>query len=353
MAQRGTQAEVERLRSQVEHRLQRAKPGVAVESLLERLLQLSEDGSDTALFAHQHLAELLFQRAPWRAALHLRQVLQLRPQDDVVLALMGLAQAVMGNFRTAIAMYRRAVAVQSHNPWYLHNLGHILDVALRQPEAGLPHLQQAHALCPEEHEIEASLAHCLGALGHQAEALLHIEAALQQAPRHREHLALRRWLLTGSGEPSFAPRKSRPETRRSSRGGTAVGHARVQQKAVHRRRLVHEASAQSQTVDDRVDAWLQQRGRQQAWPEAWQRSARALWHDARTALALDAPLHPVLWGAAVEYAVARLTDTRHVTQVVVAEAHDISARGLSRRYRQLRQALCLEPYDPRYLPARE
>ena len=72
----------QRLRRRAEHALERRRLTEA-ETLLERLLDLVEDGSEESVFAHRHLAELRLERHPWRAALHLRHVIRAMPDDDV------------------------------------------------------------------------------------------------------------------------------------------------------------------------------------------------------------------------------------------------------------------------------
>ena len=57
------------------------------------------DGDRDALFAHRQLAELRLEESPWRAALHLRKLILADAADDGVLALMGLCQAMLGNFQ--------------------------------------------------------------------------------------------------------------------------------------------------------------------------------------------------------------------------------------------------------------
>ena len=78
------------------------------EGLLTQLASVAEEGSDASLFAHRHLAELLLEDNPWKAALHLRRVLGHCAEDDILHALMGLCHALLGNYRVAVRSYREA-----------------------------------------------------------------------------------------------------------------------------------------------------------------------------------------------------------------------------------------------------
>ena len=176
------QRDLDVLRTRAEDAIRRGKPTSEVRPLLERILAISSSASDDALFAHRHLAELLIEEHPWVAALHLRQVAVYVDDDDVVHALMGLCQALLGNFQSAVSAYRKALKLAPRNPWYHHNLGHLLDVALSRPEVAEEHLRLAHRMEPEEHEITASLAHCLGRLGTLDEARMLADDAVRAAP---------------------------------------------------------------------------------------------------------------------------------------------------------------------------
>ena len=105
------------------------------EGLLTQLASAADEGSDASLFAHRHLAELHLEDNPWKSALHLRRVLGYCADDDVVHALMGLCHALLGNYRVAVRSYREASTLAPQTPWYHHNLGHLMDVALDDPAA--------------------------------------------------------------------------------------------------------------------------------------------------------------------------------------------------------------------------
>ncbi|MEM6962437.1 MAG: tetratricopeptide repeat protein, partial [Myxococcota bacterium] len=162
--------EVERLRREAEKALRRSRRTASVERALQRLLDRAEEGSDDSLYARRHLAELQLESNPWNAALHLRRVIQSHGSDDVLHALMGLAQALLGNYQAAARAYQRALKLAPENPWYHHNLGHLLDVALMKPARAEHHLRRAYQMEPEQDEIAASLAHCLARIHQMNEA---------------------------------------------------------------------------------------------------------------------------------------------------------------------------------------
>src|SRR5450631_4397494 len=125
--------QAQELRRQIEWTLARAVDPSDVLPMLHRLARLAGDGSDENIFAHLHLAELLVERDPWRAALHARRVLATRPDDDRGWAMLALCQTLLGHYRYAVVAYHRALKSAPSNPWYAHNLGHLLDVALGRP----------------------------------------------------------------------------------------------------------------------------------------------------------------------------------------------------------------------------
>ncbi len=131
--------------------------------MLERLQRIAVDGSDHRRFADRRLAELLLEAEPWRAAVHLRRLLE-RPggdEEDAHWALMGLAQALLGNHQFAARAYRKALAIDPGNPWYAHNLGHLLDVALDRPHEALRYLEVSYKKLPHGIAIGCSYVHAL------------------------------------------------------------------------------------------------------------------------------------------------------------------------------------------------
>jgi len=159
------------LRATIERALNREDPDGEVIPMLERLQRIAQEGSDHRRFADRRLAELLLEAEPWRAAIHLRRLIEQGGEnDDALWALMGLAQALLGNHRFAAGAYRRALSIDPGNPWYAHNLGHLLDVALDRPHDALRHLELAHKRVPDATAITCSLVHVLWRLGRPVDA---------------------------------------------------------------------------------------------------------------------------------------------------------------------------------------
>lgn len=159
-----------RLRRHAEDALGGAYDPSRVLPILHRLAKHAEVGSDDALFAHLRLAELLVAKSPWRASIHARKVLALHPGDDRAWAILGLSQALLGHYRFARVAYEGAVRAAPDNPFYAHNLGHLIDVALHAPRQALPWLRRACELAPDHPDVVASLAHAHARLGDFAQA---------------------------------------------------------------------------------------------------------------------------------------------------------------------------------------
>lgn len=213
----------ERLRRDVERTLERLEaagasgdPSRAI-PLLHRLVRRAPPASSEAMLAHRKLAEILAERAPWRASLHARRVLEQLPDDDRAWATLALCQTLLGHFRFARASYLRAIAAAPDNPWYAHNLGHLLDVALDRPDEALAHLELAYVRCGDNADVAASYAHALARTGDlpKARAVL---TAQPTARRPREHAELLRWIERGAPEKATTPR--------SIDGGAIAGRAR-------------------------------------------------------------------------------------------------------------------------------
>ncbi len=203
-----------RLRRTVEWALSQSKEQDELVRMLRRLAAISAPDSEDFRFAHRHLAELLVEREPWLAAISARHVIAQTPDDDGAWAVLGLAYTVLGHFRAAVSCYRRAAVRAPGNPWYAHNLGHLLDVTLDRPHEAVRLLERAHKLEPKNSEIATSYAHTLGRVGRPAEgrALLrrHIRGAGTAAERK-----LLEWLEKTEQEQAAlaareAPRKRRP-----------------------------------------------------------------------------------------------------------------------------------------------
>jgi hypothetical protein len=202
--------ETKRLRRDVEWALQRALDPTTVLPMLHRLSRIAADGSDESVYAQRRLAELLADQHPWRAALAARRVLAVQPTDDGAWGILALCHALLGNYRCAVAAYRRALHLSPKNPAYAHNLGHLVDVALDRPKEALAWLRAAYAQTNRRPDVAVSLAHALGRAGELAEAKLVSRRALRAADPscQREHIAIARWLAGGAeGEPQILPRR--------------------------------------------------------------------------------------------------------------------------------------------------
>ncbi len=216
---RGGPEEVARLQREVERALAARLDVDRTLGLLARLARAASPGSDAWVFAHRYLAELGVEREPWRASLFARRVLALDAGDDGAWAVLGLAQSLLGNHRYAVRAYRRALALAPLNPWYAHNLGHLIDVALDRPQEALQLLSRATQAQPGEPEIAASYAHALARCGMVVQA----KKILKRAIRHgatADQMALWRWLDAGappcgSESTARAEPKRKPKRRRT------------------------------------------------------------------------------------------------------------------------------------------
>lgn len=336
MKQRSGESGVSRLRQQVEAALRRSASRKQIEPMLERLLRKADELSEPWVFAHRHLAELRLEQHPWRAALHLRQVLRVQQKDDVVHALMGLSQALLGNYRAAVGAYRKALHIAPRNPWYHHNMGHLLDVALGETADALDHLRAAHEMEPDEDEITASLAHCLARLGHVDEARELAGEAVRMAPRNPDHRALLEWIggeLPGASGRRKSQRRaapsSQPNARRPRRGRPGA-----------------KRRTESGPVAAVLSA-LEQGMREAGFSSRQLASARALWADFQENHRVRV-VKPEVYAAALEYAVAQVQGVSGVTKASVARRYGVGATSLANRYGEIRDALSLQPGDPRY-----
>lgn len=333
MKQSSAESDLERLRRRAETAIRRARGRREVESLLRRILDLAPEGSEPAVFAHRHLAELLVEENSWQAALHLKCVLPHLDGDDVVHALIGLTQALLGNFRFAVAAYRRALAIAPQNPWYHHNLGHLLDVALGQPKEAVRHLKAAHRLSdarrpsePPRDEITASLAHCLARTGDLQQAQKLAQQAVRGSPRNRDHKTLLAWIEDGAPEDpeAKAPRKER------GRGGSS-----------------RSARSKSEARGKEVLRAIERGMREAGFSPGQVERARAMWSDYRDERAVRV-VKPEVYAAAVEYAIAIVNGLDGVTKGAIARRYGVAPTSLSSRFGDIRDALSLQPGDPRY-----
>ncbi len=211
----GQGSESQRMRGDVELALRTSLDPRRVLPLLHKLARAAEPGSDDHVFAHRQLAEILLERDPWRAAVHARRVTLERPQDDRGWAALGLSQSLLGHYRYAAASFEKALACAPANPWYAHNLGHLLDVALDRPRQAVSHLRSAYRSTGHNREVASSLAHALGRSGARAEARRVLSRAMRKGAS-REEQALWRWLTDDAdGDGEHVPvklRASPPDT---------------------------------------------------------------------------------------------------------------------------------------------
>ncbi len=230
MSDRSVSGECQRLRRDVELALSGPDP-LRVLPLLHRLAARAEMGSDESVFAHRQLAEVLLERDPWRAALHARRVTRMRPDDDRGWAALGLSQSLLGNHLYASHALVRALACSPDNPWYAHNLGHTLDIALDKPKEAVEYLRRAYDRSGRNPDVATSLAHALARAGQVRPARAVLARALKQNPS-AERRALLKWIDAGaqgratslaSVAQLFASHEVAAEAPTSVRSSRAVG----------------------------------------------------------------------------------------------------------------------------------
>ena len=285
------------------------------EALLTELVTMAEEGSEASLFAHRHLAELELERNPWKSALHLRKLQTYSDDDDIVYALMGLCHALLGNYRVAVRSYREASHLAPQTPWYHHNLGHLMDVALDDPAGAERHLRRAYELEPEHDEIIGSLAHCVARLGDLEQAEWLAELAYEKGPCNPDHRALLDWIRSGATD---AP--------------AATAHVR-------------------RPPADRVAETVQRKMGEAGFSRAQIERATQLWSDMQAHCEVRVTKPEVL-AAALEYAIAVVDRRPGCTQAEVARRYGVAPNSVSARFAQIRNALALRPGDPRYAASR-
>lgn len=168
--------------------------------LLVQLARVAPERSEAWTYAHRELAAHLLAEDPWRASICARRVLDHSPRDAMAWGILGLTQSVLGNHDYAVWAYRRALRHEPHNPWYAHNLGHLLDVAFDRPHESVPLLERALrclAGWPDvsrRHwtEMSASLAHAHARAGDPRAAYARIRAVVQSGLATEAHHELYR-----------------------------------------------------------------------------------------------------------------------------------------------------------------
>ena len=183
---------VERIYTDIEWALCQGRPAGELIPMVERLINEAEPSSPHSTYAKRQLAELIVRREPFRAARLAHEVLKGQPDDDRALAVLGLANLLLRHFKMAERCYRRALALVPHCPWYAHNLGHMLDVALERPYEALPLLALSRRTLPLDREIAGSYAHGLWACGRDTEAWGHLLVAVDDNHTKAKEM-LERW----------------------------------------------------------------------------------------------------------------------------------------------------------------
>jgi tetratricopeptide (TPR) repeat protein len=332
------------LRRQIEWTLARAVDPTDVLPMLHRLSRLAGDGSDDSLFANLHLAELLVERDPWRAALFARRLLAHRPDDDRGWATLALCQTMLGNYRAAAAAYHRALSTSPGNPWYAHNLGHLLDVALGRASDAIGWLARAYQTAERSAEVAASYAHALARAGRMAEARKVLVRAMKRASS-RELSALLRWVEQGAPAdrdhplPRPAPVHALAARRSPATEGAATG--RQASSGAGKRASRAPRASEVEAVLARGLASLPLDAKQRA-------RARALARDA-SARFQRGPVESI--AAAVAYAIV-FVDHVPLTQADVAACFRVGVASLRGRFAELRAHLDLCPGDTRYATLR-
>ena len=207
------QEQAQELRRQIEWTLARAVDPSDVLPMLHRLARLAHDGSDDSLFANLHLAELARRARPVASgALRAPRSRRTAPEDDRGWATLALCQTLLGNYKFAVSAYHHALTSAPKNPWYAHNLGHLLDVALGRAAEAIGWLKRAYQSAPDSGEVAASYAHALARVGRLAEARKVLTRAMKRGSS-REHAALAavaRAGRPGRQGPPAAPSRAGP-----------------------------------------------------------------------------------------------------------------------------------------------
>ncbi len=358
--------QAQELRRQIEWTLARAVDPTDVLPMLHRLARIADDGSDESLFANVHLAELLVERDPWRAAIHARRVLTHRPVDDRVWATIALCQTMLGNYKFAVSAYHHALSSAPKNPWYAHNLGHLLDVALGRATEALPWLERAYGSAGHSAELASSYAHALARVGRIPDARTVLARAMKKTAS-REHAALLKWLEQGAPAdqdhplPRPAPVHTLGMIEREDAPTASNALRRIRTKAGQTGQGVSRRSPVLAELDGVLARGLanlpldsKQRVRAKSLardamthllkPTRAAGSARAATARAGTAIQAVA--------AAVAYAIVYV-DHVPLTQSEVAACFRVGVASLRGRFGELRSHLDLTPGDERYATLRQ
>ena len=348
----GESHHISALRQEIERALRRAFDPADVLPRLARLARLAPAASDDGVFAHRQLAELLVERHPWRAALYARRALAHRKDDDRAWAVLAFCQTLLGNFRCAATAYKQAIASAPGNPWYAHNLGHLLDVALGTPEGALPWLRSAYRAKGDNSEIVASYVHALARAGQTAAARTILERALDRFDS-RELEALLRWL--DQGAPSGEAREGRDARSDSKR---ALVSATSKPRDATDKRFPKDRKLAQVLVRGLSHLPLDARQRKRALVLARDALAEAEAAEELTAVAEAVVRAPKRkrddvagLAAAVAYAIVYV-DHLPLSHAEVAAPFRVAVARLRGRFAELRAKLDIIPGDARYASSR-
>ncbi|HEY4016317.1 MAG TPA: tetratricopeptide repeat protein [Polyangiaceae bacterium] len=355
--------QAQELRQQIEWTLARAIDPTDVLPMLHRLARIADDGSDESLFANVHLAELLVERDPWRAAIYARRVLVHRPVDDRVWATIALCQTLLGNYKFAVSAYHHALSTAPKNPWYAHNLGHLLDVALGRADEALPWLERAYRGAGNSGELASSYAHALARTGRIADARAVLTRAVKRTAS-REHAALLKWLDQGApadkDHPLPRPAPVHALTASEERAAPAEpgGLRRIRAKQTTGASRRSPAIAELDGVLARGLASLPLDSKQRLRAKSLARDAMTHLQRRPRAAGSTRPQGTrsgtsiQALAAAVAYAIVYV-DHVPLTQSEVAACFRVGVASLRGRFAELRSHLDLTPGDERYATVRQ
>lgn len=142
---------------------------------------------------------------PWTDALQAKSRIDKNPNDAEAWANLAFAQATLGNYHSAVKSYARALYFYPDDANMAHNLGHVLDVGLNQPDDGIQWFEHALRIEPANADFAVSYGHALGRCKRIGDA----ERALSCAGDGQEAVKMRRWLAAGA--PSALSRQSRAQ----------------------------------------------------------------------------------------------------------------------------------------------
>lgn len=325
---------IDRLRRDAELALREAADPGAILPLLHRLARRAPDGSEACAFAHRSLAEILVDRDPWRAALHARRATRAQPDDDRGFAALGLCLTLLANYRAAAASYRRALDLAPHNPWYAHNLGHLLDVAIGRPHEALPWLARAYEEARRDGEIATSYAQALARAGSFDEARRVLRRATRRGAT-REQAALLRWL--------DAPENERAPIEPARRAGGRVqlrDGADEVPRSVPRRRPARDTVEARRRALERVVGALDVHLGSLPFDEEQRARAHGLASEAVAVRPPPDEAHARALAAAVAYAIVH-EDRIPLTPAEIAATFRVSVSSLRGRFSSLRTRLSL------------